>query len=160
VFFFRQQIYDAANNKWKLVDEKTQRDVLERIVERPVTDTHIHEQNIENITNITDERINKSLIENYESYTNQIDRTKIIDHYDETSDDRATKKTRQGTSSQQVGRHNESYSVVDGKSRHTGETVFVENIDVTDRSAQSHVKMTSKVDKKVRSQAMKIYRNC
>lgn len=98
LFHANPQIFDATTNTWRVVDEKTRTDVLEKIVEGPqaapvtttvyvddITDvrnvrnvTNISE-NVTDVTNVTNTRnvtnVNEQLIENLDRLNEVIDIT-------------------------------------------------------------------------------------
>lgn len=104
IYFFFQiffQIFDASTNTWKVMDERTQTDVTEKIIELPpkivyiddivdVTNIkHINDHttnltdisnvtNIKNVTNIIDERTNITNIHNIEDIKNVVSRKFLI----------------------------------------------------------------------------------
>jgi hypothetical protein len=58
------QIFDAATNKWKLIDEKQHTDVYEKIIEHPVEDDLLYRRNITDETNIINNTERNLLEEN------------------------------------------------------------------------------------------------
>lgn len=58
------QIFDAATNKWKLIDEKQHTDFYEKIIEQSVEDDLLYRRNITDETNIINNTERNLLEEN------------------------------------------------------------------------------------------------
>lgn len=96
---FSSQIFDATSNTWRVVDEKTRTDVLEKIVEGPTVSTTVYEdeiidiRNVKNVTNINENVTNLTDVTKIKNVRNINNET--IDLIDETITDinRVTKDT-------------------------------------------------------------------
>lgn len=98
------QIFDATSNTWRVVDEKTRTDVLEKIVEGPNVSTTVYiddiidVRNVKNVTNINENVTNLTDVTNIKNIRNINKET--IDRIDEVITDinKITKDTVNKTS--------------------------------------------------------------
>lgn len=85
-----QKVFDAATNKWRLVDQKERTDVFERIVENPIEEEQLMMRtNIFDETNIVNNSERNTLNERYQEknvrVTDSVDFTRNDHLIDEKS---------------------------------------------------------------------------
>lgn len=116
------QIFDATTNSWRVVDEKTRTDVLEKIVEGPTSSTTVYVddiidvRNVKNVTNINENVTNLTDVTNIKNIRNINNET--VERIDEVITDinKITRDTVDKTS-----------SLVDRRD----DTVIYDRIDIT-----------------------------